>query len=170
MLRIAAGAQPGLPPVDGAYRQDIFQPAHKDGETARAIAGSRDADINYCDELMEMSFGRFEGRTHSEVVELFPGWKPEIFDFTLAGGESLENLVDRMRRFIDMLSAEQCRDSNILVVCHTGCLRVFLCLLLDIDVSMWWRFRVDLASLTVIDYFPQSPVLSLLNDTSHLNV
>jgi len=48
-------------------------------------------------------------------------------------------------------------------------LRVILCLLLDIDVNIWWQFKIDVASLTVIDNVNKGAVLTLLNDTSHLN-
>ncbi len=73
-----------------------------------------------------------------------------------------------MQSFVDMLKKLD-EGSNILVVTHSGCLRIILCLLLDIDINKWWQFKIDVASLTIVDYVTQGAVLTLLNDTSHLN-
>jgi alpha-ribazole phosphatase len=137
-------------------------------ETARIIDDGRKIDISTCADLVEMSFGQLEGKTYEEIIKIFPQWDSSVFDFTFAGGENLDSLVKRIKSFKNTLATLE-DDTNVLVICHTGCLRVFLCLLLDIDVSRWWRFKIDLASLTVIEHFKQNPVLALLNDTSYLN-
>ena len=152
-------------PIDKVYAS----PLTRAQETAHIIADRRHMEITTCEYIMEMNFGQFEGKTYDEIIKIFPDWNPDIFDFTFAGGESLDSLVSRMKKFIDILMAEHGADSNILVVSHTGCLRVFLCLLLDIDVAKWWRFKIDLASLTIVEYFPEGAVLALMNDTSYLN-
>jgi len=40
--------------------------------------------------------------------------------------------------------------------------------LLGIDIENWRRFRLAPASLTVVEDVEQEPVLTLLNDISHL--
>ena len=151
-------------PFDRIYASPLVRAQ----ETAKVIHNGRSIDIVTSSELVEMDFGKLEGKNYQEIIEVYPGWDPAVFDFTFAGGENLDNLVIRMRSFVDMLM-KQDENSNILVVSHSGCLRVILCLLLDIDVNKWWQFKIDVASLTVIDNVTRGTVLTLLNDTSHLN-
>ena len=55
-----------------------------------------------------------------------------------------------------------------LVVAHGGSLKVLLCILLGISLKHWWQFRLEPASLTVVETYSKGSVLCLLNDTSHL--
>jgi alpha-ribazole phosphatase len=151
-------------PFDKIYASPLVRAQ----ETAKTIHNGRNIDIVSLPELVEMDFGKLEGKTYKEIIEIFPDWNPAVFDFIFAGGENLESLAIRMQSFVDMLK-ELDEDSNVLVVTHSGCLRIILCLLLDIDINKWWQFKIDVASLTVVDNVMQGAVLTLLNDTSHLN-
>ncbi|HAS28303.1 MAG TPA: alpha-ribazole phosphatase [Dehalococcoidia bacterium] len=151
-------------PLDKIYTS----PLSRAQQTAEIIRSSHQIDIMTNEELVEMSFGSLEGKTYREINEIFPDWNASVFDFTFAGGENLDNLVVRMKSFLDIVK-KQDENSNILLVTHSGCLRVILCLLLGIDVNKWWQFKIDVASLTVVDNVTQGAVLTLLNDTSHLN-
>jgi alpha-ribazole phosphatase len=137
-------------------------------ETAKIIRNGRNIELSSSADLVEMSFGQFEGKKYEEIIKIYPDWDPSVFDFTFADGESLDSLAARMKSFTDFLITG-CIDSNVLVVSHSGCLRVLLCLLMGIDVNKWWQFKIDLASLTIVENFADSPVLALSNDTSHLN-
>lgn len=150
------------------FDQIYCSPLSRAQQTAGIIHNGSTVDITKLGELVEMDFGKLEGKTYKEIIEIFPDWNPAVFDFTFAGGENLDSLAIRMQSFVGMLK-ELDENSNVLVVTHSGCLRVILCLLLDIDINKWWQFKIDVASLTVVDNVGQGAVLSLLNDTSHLN-
>ena len=137
-------------------------------QTAEIIQNRFIFDITTVDDLAEVNFGKLEGKTYKEIIEIFPDWNPAVFDFTFAGGENLDSLVIRMKSFMDILKMLD-EDSNVLVVSHSGCLRIILCILLDIDLNKWWQFKIDVASLTIVENVTQGAVLTLLNDTSHLN-
>jgi alpha-ribazole phosphatase len=151
-------------PFDKIYASPLVRAQ----ETAKTIHNGRNIDIVSLPELVEMDFGKLEGKTYKEIIEIFPDWDPAVFDFTFAGGENLDSLAIRIKSFVAMLK-ELDEGSNILVVTHSGCLRIILCLLLDIDINKWWQFKIDVASLTIMDNVMQGAVLTLLNDTSHLN-
>jgi alpha-ribazole phosphatase len=151
-------------PFDKIYASPLVRAQ----ETAKTIHNGRNIDIVSLPELVEMDFGKLEGKTYKEIIEVFPAWEPSVFDFTFAGGENLDSLAIRIKSFVAMLK-ELDEGSNILVVTHSGCLRIILCLLLDIDINKWWQFKIDVASLTIMDNVMQGAVLTLLNDTSHLN-
>jgi len=57
---------------------------------------------------------------------------------------------------------------TVLVVAHSGVLRSLICLLLELDSRDRWKIRLDLGSLSIIDTYPETAILSLLNETSHL--
>ena len=143
-------------------------PLSRARQTAEIIHNGSHIDITTSAGLVEMDFGLLEGKTYKEIIEVYPDWDFSVFDFTFAGGENLDSLVIRMHSFVDMLMKLN-ENSNVLVVTHSGCLRIILCLLLDIDINKWWQFKIDIASLTVVDNVTRGAVLTLLNDTSHLN-
>ncbi len=143
-------------------------PLSRAQQTAGIIHNGSSVDITKLDELVEMDFGKLEGKTYKEIIEIFPDWDPAVFDFTFAGGEKLDNMAIRIQSFVDVLKKLD-ENSNVLVVTHSGCLRIILCLLLGIDINKWWQFKIDVASLTVVENVGHGAVLSLLNDTSHLN-
>ncbi len=145
----------------------LASPLKRTQETAKIIQNSHNIDITTIDGLVEMDFGQLEGKNYEEIIKMFPNWEPSFFDFTFAGGENLDSLVNRMKTFLESLAQQNYQ--NVLVVSHSGCLRILLCLIMGIDTAKWWQFKSDQSSLTIIEKFPESPVLVLMNDTSHLH-
>lgn len=149
--------------VDIVYTSNFERAA----DTAEIIARGRGLRVVPCEELAELDFGEFEGLTYAEIVERYPDWEPS--DFSAYGGESLNQLSQRIRAFENELSSDNPADADILIIAHSGSLRVLLCVLLGIAIENWRRFRLAPASLTIIEDFGQEPVLTLLNDVSHLD-
>ena len=83
------------------------------------------------------------------------------------GGESLYQLDNRMSDFRQRLG-KHADNETILIVAHSGVLHTLACQLLDKEAQQRWQIRLDLASLTVIETYPQGAILTLLNDISHL--
>jgi alpha-ribazole phosphatase len=151
-------------PIDVIYTSNFKRAA----ETAEIIARGRGLRMVTFENLAELDFGRFEGLTHAEIVERYPDWEPSDYNFTAYGGESLERLAQRTRAFANELRSDNHADADILIIAHAGSLRVLLCMLLGMDIENWRRFRLAPASLTVVEDSEGEPVLTLLNDVSHL--
>lgn len=151
-------------PIDVIYTSNFKRAA----DTAGIIAQRRGLRVVPCENLAEIDFGKFEGLTHAEIVKSYPDWQPSDFSFTAYGGESLEQLARRIRAFENELRSDNPADADILIIAHSGSLRVLLCVLLGMDIESWLRFRLAPASLTVVEDLGQKPVLTLLNDVSHL--
>jgi broad specificity phosphatase PhoE len=121
--------------------------------------------------LRELDLGHLEGLTNDQVSKRFPEFFELVrghADRAIPGGESLSQVDGRARDFLSLLSDS--RDSGtVLVVCHSGFMRVLLCRLLGLEPHNWWRFRIDLASLTVAETYDEGGILTLLNDTRHLD-
>lgn len=124
------------------------------------------------DDLREISHGRWEGLTRSEVEAQFGDeyltWEEDPFTFAPVGGESGLSVLARalpVIRDIVVTHAGQ----NVLVVSHKATLRLILSSLLGFD-ARGYRDRLDQspACLNVVDF--KDPVrarLMLFNDISH---
>jgi len=153
--------------IDAVYSSNLSRAL----VTAQTIASEHQLEVIACPELSEIDFGKFEGLSFAEVSQLYPDvarlWAERNSGLEFPGGESLDGFDKRVSQFLNRL--EKCSsEGTILVVAHSGSLRVLVCRLLGIGVQHRWRFRLDLASLSILDTYPQGGILVLLNDVSHL--
>lgn len=140
--------------------------------TAKVISSERKVEIVPCSELREINYGDAEGLTFDEISRRYPELAQAIRNFNLElkfpGGESFAGFIQRTITFLDKLEKHE-PSSTILVVSHSGALRVLLCDLLGIDQNHWRQIGCANASLSIVDTYPaRGAIISLLNDTSHL--
>jgi len=140
-------------------------------DTAEIIAAAHKLKVIPRSDLRELDVGELAGMTFEEMkeryhgtVKLLSGQDPDI---SAPGGESLRQMSVRIKRFVAEVQ-EQPLERMLLVVAHGGSLKVLLCLFLGVSLEHWWQFRLDPASLTVVETYSEGSVLCLLNDTSHL--
>jgi alpha-ribazole phosphatase len=140
-------------------------------ETAEIVAAAHHLPTTVCEELLEIDFGQAEGLTFNEIVQRFPevmkAWPTRDLNFSYPGGESMGEMNSRVSRFPARLQ-KHALDDTVLIVAHAGVIRLLLCHLLKLEPFHWRHFRTDLASLSIIDGYPQTVILSLLNDVCHL--
>ena len=139
--------------------------------TAKIIASSHQVDIVTCPELREINFGKIEGLTFKEVSQLYPevaeAWSKRSLTLKYPGGESITELNNRVSKFLERLE-KHTPEETILIVAHSAPLRLLICHLLGIRIQHWRQIRLDLASLSILETYPQGAILNLLNDVSHL--
>lgn len=140
--------------------------------TAEVISSRHEVDIVTCPELREVNYGDCEGLTFQEINDLYPEVAESIANFDLIklkfpGGESFEEFIERTSKFLDKLN-QHAPSETMLIVAHSGPLRVLVCRLLGIEMVHWRQFRIDTASLSIMETHPRGAILSLLNDASHL--
>jgi len=139
--------------------------------TAKIIASNHPSDIITCAELREINFGKFEGLTFKEISQLYPEatklWSNWSLTLKFPEGEGVDELNTRVSKFLDRLQ-KHTPEETILIVAHSAPLRLLICHLLGIDLRHWRQFRLDLASLSIMETYPQGAILNLLNDVSHL--
>jgi len=139
--------------------------------TAEIIASRHQLDVIICPELLEINFGKVEGLTFKEISKLYPelvkAWPTRDLTFRYPEGESLGDLNNRVIKFLDRLE-KHTPEETILVVAHSGILRLLICHLLRIEPLHSRKLRTELASLSIVETYPQVAILTLLNDVSHL--
>jgi alpha-ribazole phosphatase len=139
--------------------------------TARTIASPHRIEVTGCPELREIDFGKIEGLNFAEVDAQFPEiaqlWTQRSPQLTYPDGESLIELDARISQFRTRL-VKHTEHDVVMIVAHSGVLRTLICQILDLEMRNRWNISLDLASLSIIDTYPETAILSLLNDTSHL--
>jgi alpha-ribazole phosphatase len=139
--------------------------------TAEVIASRHQVEVIACPELHEINFGKVEGLNFSEISKLYPElartWSTRDLNFRFPEGESIGDLNRRVSKFPERLE-KLAPEDTVLIAAHSGVLRLLICHLLGIAPHHWRQIRTDLASLTIVETYPQGAILNLLNDVSHL--
>ncbi len=153
--------------IDAVYSSDLRRAL----VTAEVLSSEHKVDIVTCPELREINYGDIEGLTFEEIRRLYPE-VAELFgdrslELKFPDGESVDDLTERVSKFLDRLKTHT-PEQTILIVSHSGPLCIMVCYLLKIDLWHWRQFRIDLASLSIVDTYPQRAIISLLNGISHL--
>ncbi|MBN2124128.1 MAG: histidine phosphatase family protein, partial [Deltaproteobacteria bacterium] len=118
-------------------------------------------------ELREMNFGEWEGMALAEIRERFPEAlerrQDDLVHYSPPGdGESVGEMAERVTAcFEDILEEEEGRD--ILLVGHGGVNRVILCDALGLDLGRMFSIQQDYGCLNIVDYFPDSTLVRLMN-------
>jgi len=141
---------------------------------AAAIAADHGLTAEPDPALREASFGDWEGLTYAEAMgrdrAAMVAFNRDTVRVAPPGGETLLALEARARPAFDALvKAHKDREGALLLVSHGGTLRALLCSLLQIPLDRHWTLNVDPASLSILDVYPMGPIVSVLNDTCHLN-
>ena len=139
--------------------------------TAEIIASRHQLNVITCAELREVDFGKVEGLTFDEVNQLYPEVTKMWFErnprLQYPGGERFDEFNKRVSKFLGRLE-NHAAEETILIVAHNGVLRTLICYLLGLELKYRWQIRLNLASLSVVETYPQGATLTLLIDVSHL--
>lgn len=139
--------------------------------TAEIIASKHQLKVITCAELREVDFGQLEGLTINEVDQRYPEVAElrikRSLEMKYPGGDSFIEFSKRVSRFLSRLEYHTAEDT-VLIVAHSGVLRILLCRLLDMDLRHLWQLHVDLASLSILETNQKRTILKSLNDVSHL--
>lgn len=119
--------------------------------------------------LMELRFGRFEGRTYAEnqADPAWPEWTRDSFDRAPPDGESYRALRERV---VDWYHELPSADAEVVAVTHSGTIQMLLLYLLGVDHPRWRkRIYVRHSSLTRVLVRDDHAVIERVNDTRHLD-
>jgi probable phosphoglycerate mutase len=148
----------------------LSSPLQRARVTSDAIAERCHVEVESEDRLVEMSFGRWEGMSRTEVLESDPAnlaaWEADPESVAPPDGESLGDVAIRVTELVDVLR-QQPPDGPVAFVSHVGPLKVLLCAALDLPVSGMRRLFLDPATVSVVDWGAR-PVVRLFNAHCHL--
>lgn len=149
----------------------VSSPLQRAHDTASAAAKALGVQVEVDDDLIETDFGDWEGLTFREASERDPDlhlrW---LRDTAVAppGGESFDAVASRVARAQQRIIAER-PGQTVLVVSHVTPIKTLLRLALDAGSTILYRLHLDLASLSIAEFYPDGAAsVRLVNQTSYL--
>lgn len=119
---------------EAAYTSELLR-AH---ETAAILAARLGVPLREEPALRELSHGRWEGRTHTEVEQIWPrelaAYEADPYRTRRGGGDSYADLEERVWPAIERI-AESYRGQRVVAVSHGGPIRLVLCRVLDLPLT-----------------------------------
>jgi broad specificity phosphatase PhoE len=167
--RLAAPEAGGLAPEGIAAV--LTSPLRRARQTAAAVAQALDVPLEVRDALVETDFGGWEGLTFAEAGER----DPELHAKWLGdehvpppGGESFATVGARVAAERAAIVAAY-PGQTVVVVSHVTPIKLLLRQALAGGPEILYRLHLDLASLSVADFYPDGGAsVRLFNDTGHL--
>jgi probable phosphoglycerate mutase len=126
------------------------------------LAGFGDV-LELDDDLMEVDYGDYEGRTTAEIHRARPDW--DLWRDGCPGGETIAEAAARAERAIARARAA---DGPVLLVGHGHLTRTLASRALTLAPDHGRHLALDPASLSIVGREHSAPALWLWNDASHL--
>ena len=123
---------------------------------------SLNAKVHFDPDLTEWNYGNYEGLTSAEIHKDNPSWS--IFTHGAPGGESIQDLTLRAEKVL-----KQCHSlpGDIALFSHGHFLRALAALWIQLSVQEGRHLALSPASLSILHFERQTPVILRWNDTSH---
>jgi ribonuclease H / adenosylcobalamin/alpha-ribazole phosphatase len=155
----------------GGIAAVISSPLQRAYDTAATAAKALGLDVAVDEDLIETDFGAWEGLTFAEAAERDPElhrrWLRDT-STTPPGGESFDAVLDRVLRMRERAIAAH-RGATVLVVSHVTPIKMLLRLALDAGPGILYRLHLDLASLSIAEFYSDgASSVRLVNQTGYL--
>lgn len=150
-------------------------PSTRTKDTIKKISKLKLLEIEEKETLREISFGDFEGITFEDIKIKYPSEFEKMIEegsnYRYPNGESLVDSYERVAKEIDNIILEN--DSNseiktILVCSHAGTIRNIITHLISGSYKYHWNFKIDNASITVLEVDSGFAVIDKMNFTDFI--
>lgn len=155
----------------GGIAAVISSPLQRAYDTATTAGRALGLDVAIDDDVIETDFGAWEGLTFAEASERDPElhrrWLRDT-STTPPGGESFDAVLRRAHRVRDRVIARY-GGETVLVVSHVTPIKMLLRMALDVGPGVLYRLHLDLASLSIAEFYPDgASSVRLVNQTGYL--
>ena len=141
-------------------------------ETASEISLVLGVQVKFDDALKEIAAGDIDGLTFEEVAErhgdFFQRWMRGDPSLRLPGGESFMDLRNRTWPAVQRIVGEHV-DGDVIIVSHTLAIMSIVASALDMKITDFRRIRLNIASISILEFKDGNASLLLFNDTCHWN-
>jgi len=151
----------------------ITSPCNRARTTAASILEQRQPLIPVLEDSHwhEMHQGLWEGLTYDEVQERFSQDAQMRFADALhgraSGGESLAEVAARVQEGWQTLLRDYVGE-RVLLVTHALPIQIVLCTISGMPIDLFWRWRIDLGSVTGINIYAGGPIIRMVNEVPPL--
>jgi probable phosphoglycerate mutase len=165
----AVGDCLALVDVDAIYAS----PLERAMDTARPIAARHGLKVAPLQGLLDINYGQWGGRSHREVAdqwpELYSQWRTAPHLVQIPGGESLNDIRQRIDQGLKTLSERHDR-GIIVLVGHQAVNKVMVCRFLGLDNAAFWHIRQDTGCINRFDLDGERARALTINEVCHLPV
>jgi len=112
-------------------------------------------------DLVEWTYGRYEGLTSDAIEAAAPGWS--LFTDGAPGGESPEQIGVRADRVLARLLPVARASGRAVVFAHGHVLRVLVARWAELDPRMAKHFLLDVGTISVLGWERDTPAIQLWN-------
>ena len=157
----------GFKPTPTAFHLIISSPLKRAKHTAKIIAKRLSIKKIITDKnLMEKSEGLWEGKSFWEVRKEDPKnykrWLKDPYNEKPPKGESVADLDKRIKKFYKTV-LKKYLGKNIIIVTHSGPIRLFVLNLLGVDIRKFWYLKVECGSITEVHVSKKHAMVWSLN-------
>lgn len=139
--------------------------------TALLVAEPHRLKTEVVQDLIEIQLGDWQSLHIDEIArgwpELWKQWRSDPTDVVVPGGESFQQVVERVIRTFEKVATANAGKTAVIVT-HEVVVKVAAIYALSAPTSIYRRFDVFNASLSVVHVRDGRARLITLNDTSHL--
>jgi alpha-ribazole phosphatase len=147
----------------------VASPLMRAQTTAHIIARPHNIPVTADHRLMELGYGEWEGLQQAAVKlkwpELLRQWKRTPQQVTFPGGESLQDMQQRVQSFLEHTAAQS---GTVLAITHDGVVRMIVLAALGQPLSAFRDMRIENASVTTCAWEGGKFIIEDLNDVAHL--
>ncbi|MFX0073480.1 MAG: histidine phosphatase family protein [Candidatus Hermodarchaeota archaeon] len=141
------------------YRPEIIytSPLYRAIHTTQILQEEFNVESVLEKNLSETHFGDWEGLSMDEINQKyqsdFKQWMENPTIFSPPKSEPLNNLISRVKSFIDnLIITNKTKNKDYFVVTHGGPIRAMIIDLLNIDLSLYWRIQIPHGSATCFEF------------------
>jgi probable phosphoglycerate mutase len=139
----------------------VFTSPRKRAHRTAELAGIPDAAVD--DDLVEVDYGEYEGRTTAEIRAERPDW--DLFTDGTPGGESLSDAAARCQRLFEDIGPES-GEGDVLLFAHGHILRVLAVTYLGLPPDQARCLALDVASVSLLGHEHWWRVVRVWNSTT----
>lgn len=154
---------------DITFAKVISSPLKRAQETAAIVSGFQRSEITLDERLKELNFGSWEGKHYKTIQDSDrENWDLWVNDWKKAappGGESFISMYHRVKQSIKEI-LEKYQGQTIMVVTHQGCLRIIMCVLLNMRYEGYWHFTFEHGTYSLIEVEQGYCIVKKINQNS----
>lgn len=155
--------------LDHAFTAAYVSPLQRCRDTAAYILRGTELQAEVIDDLREYAIGEWEDLPFSVLHHEHDFMRQARADlsYRAPGGESIEEVAERMRLAFVSIADKHDPNEHVLVVSHGACLGVHLAQVLHNDAARWGDYHLENCSHTRLVLGPE-PAVDGFNQTAHL--
>lgn len=155
--------------VAAIYSSDLLRAR----QTAELIAEEHNLTVITMPEFREIHFGVWEGKSYKDINKLYPEmlkiWLTDPKNLKIPEGETFPEMLARAWQGLTKILLNH-KNETVIIVAHGGTIGALLCSILDMDLKNLWRIRQGNTGITIVEFYEDKGVLTLFNDTYHLQI